>query len=361
MTRRKLAMLAAVFIAVAVPAAASASRAEALLHDAVFTLTNAASGNGVATFARNDDGTLAYVGTTATGGLGTGANLGSQGSIALGKDGHSLFAVNAGSNSISEFTVTDKSVKLVTTFPSNGIRPISLTVQGNLLYVLNAGSSSITGFVLHDNDAVSLAGSTQPLLGNNPAQVAFSPHGSQLVVTEKGTKTIDTYPVDNEGRAQAPISSPSAGATPFGFAFDNRGRAFVSEAAGSASSYNVDDAGAQVISGAVATNQGAPCWLVVTRNGRYAYTANAGSGSISGFSIANDGSLALLAASGVTASLGAGSHPLDEAVSENGRFLYVLVDGRHTIAGYRIGEDGSLSPLGEVGALPAAAVGLASS
>ena len=63
----------------------------------------------------------------------------------------------------------------------------------------------------------------------------------------------------------------------------------------------------------------------------------------------------------VTASLGTGSHPLDETVSENGHFLYVLVDGRHTIAGYRIGEDGSLSPLGEVGALPAAAVGLASS
>jgi 6-phosphogluconolactonase (cycloisomerase 2 family) len=362
MTTRKLAVLAAALVAVAVPAAASASHTEALPQAAVFTLTNSASGNGVATFARNNDGTLTYAGTVASGGLGTGANLGSQGAIALTPDGHTLFAVNAGSDSISEFAVTSTSVDLVTTFASNGVRPISLTVQGNLLYVLNAGGSgSITGFVIGGATVAPLAGSTQPLLGSNPAQIAFSPHGSQLVVSEKGTKTLDTYAVDSTGRAEPPVSSPSAGATPFGFAFDQRGRAFVSEAAGSASSYTVDDAGARVISGAVATNQGAPCWLVVTKNGRYAYTANAASSTISGFAIAPNGSLALLDPSGATAALAAGSHPLDEAVSGNGRFLYVLVDGRHTIAGYRIAEDGSLSLLGELGALPAGAVGLASS
>jgi 6-phosphogluconolactonase (cycloisomerase 2 family) len=109
-----------------------------------------------------------------------------------------------------------------------------------------------------------------------------------------------------------------------------------------------------VISGAVPTFQGAPCWLVTSKNGKFAYTANAAAGSISGFAIAPDGSLSLL---GSTAGL---AHPLDEAVSNNGRFLYVLNDGRHDIAGYRIAADGSLTPLGEVGALPAGAVGLAS-
>jgi len=362
MTTRKLAVLAAALIAVAVPAAASASHAEALSQAAVFTLTNSAAGNGIATFARNSDGTLTYVGTVPSGGLGTGANLGSQGAIALEPDGHTLFAVNAGSDSISEFAVTNTSIQLVTTFSSNGDLPISLTVHDNLLYVLDAGGSgSITGFVVDGATVTPLASSTQPLLGGNPAQIAFSPRGSQLVVTEKGTKTLDTYAVDGEGRAGAPVSSTSAGATPFGFAFDQRGRAFVSEAAGSASSYTVDDSGAHVISGAVPTNQAAPCWLVVTRNGRYAYTANAGGSTISGFSIAADGSLALLDQSGATAALPSGSHPLDEAVSGNGRFLYVLVDGRHTIAGYRIAEDGSLGPLGEVGTLPTGAVGLASS
>jgi 6-phosphogluconolactonase (cycloisomerase 2 family) len=360
MTKGKLAVIAAALVAAAIPAAAGAHDSAALAHGGVFTITNETTGNGVASFARNEDGTLTYVATVPTGGTGTGANLGSQGAVALSDDGRTLFVVNAGSNSISELAVKETGVQLVATFPSNGIRPISLAVEDDLLYVLNAGSSSITGFTVDDGDVSPLAGSTQPLLGTNPAQIAFSSHARQLVVTEKGTQTIDTYSVDKRGRAQAGVSSPSAGATPFGFAFDGRGRLFVSEAAGSASSYTVDDTGAHVISGAVATHQGAPCWLVVTKNGRYAYTANAGSATISGFGIGRDGSIALLDPSGATASLGAGAHPLDEAVSDNGRFLYVLVDGRHTIGGYRIGSDGSLTPLGEVGTLPAGSVGLAS-
>jgi 6-phosphogluconolactonase len=163
------------------------------------------------------------------------------------------------------------------------------------------------------------------------------------------------------GVAQPGVSSPSAGATPFGFQFDSLGRAFISEAAGSASSYGIDASGAHTISGAVATHQGAPCWLVVTPNGRYAYTANAAAGSVSGFAIASDGSLALLDPSGVSASFGAGSHPLDEATSPDGKYLYVLVDGHHAIGGFRIDADGSLIALGEVGTVPAGAVGLAAS
>jgi 6-phosphogluconolactonase len=187
--------------------------------------------------------------------------------------------------------------------------------------------------------------------------VAFSSDGDELVVTEKTSSTIDTFPVGRGGRALPGLSSPSAGATPFGFAFDNRGHALVSEAAGSASSYSVDAAGAHVISAAVPTSQAAPCWLVVTPNGRFVYTANAGGASISGFAVARDGSIALAS----TTPLGAGAHPLDEAVSSDGRFLYVLVDGRHTVGTFRIGADGGLTPLSEAGVLPAGAVGLAAS
>jgi 6-phosphogluconolactonase len=354
----KLVVLATALVAAAVPAAASASAGRSA-PGAVYTITNAATGNAVATFVRSAAGTLTYNGTVATGGTGTGTNLGSQGAVALSDDGRTLFAVNAGSNSISELSVSPSGLTLESTFSSGGVLPISLTVHDDLLYVLNAGSQSITGFTFGGGAATALSGSTQPLLGSSPAQVAFSPDGSELVVTEKGTQTIDTYVVGSDGRAAAGVSSASAGATPFGFSFDNRGRLFVSEAAGSASSYTVDASGAHTITGAVATHQGAPCWLVVSKDGRFAYTANAAAGSISGFEIASDGSLALLDPSGVTADLNAGSHPLDEAISGNSRFFYVLVDGRHAIAGYRIGADGSLSPLGEVGTLPAGAVGLA--
>jgi 6-phosphogluconolactonase len=344
--KKLIVLIAALLSAVVAAQAASAAQDT---PGAVYALTNAAGGNAVATFSRSAQGALSYVGAFPTGGLGTGSNLGSQGSVTLSDDGRSLYAVNAGSNTISKFDVQPNGLALVAQFPSRGIRPISVTAHGSVLYVLNAGSSTIDGLT---TDGAPIA--SRPLLGAGPAQVAFSPNGDELVVTEKASQTIDTFAV-TDGIAQPGVSSPSAGATPFGFAFDNLGRAFVSEAGGSASSYAVDGAGAHVISGAVPTFQGAPCWLVVSKNGKFAYTANAAAGSVSGFAISANGSLSLL---GSTPGL---AHPLDETISNNGRYLYVLNDGRHDIAGYRIAADGSLTSLGEVGALPAGAVGLASS
>ena len=67
----------------------------------------------------------------------------------------------------------------------------------------------------------------------------------------------------------------------------------------------------------------------------------------------------MLDASGATVNLGTGSHPLDEAVSTSGHFLYNLTDGRHSITGLRIGEDGSLTAVGAIGGLPAGAGGIA--
>jgi 6-phosphogluconolactonase (cycloisomerase 2 family) len=328
---------------------------------AVYALTNSSSGNAVIAYDRAADGALSWQGTFASGGNGTGSGLGSQGAVVLTRDGRRLLAVNAGSSSISLFRVKSGGLQLEQTVPSGGTTPISVTVHDNLVYVLNAGGAgNIAGFTLGNDGIAPLSGATQPLgIGSaGPAQVAFTPDASALVVTEKASSTIDTYAIGADGRASAPVSSPSAGATPFGFDFDNRGHLLVSEAAGSASSYAVSGAGASVISGAVATHQGAPCWLVTSKNGRYAYTANAAAGSISGFSVGQDGSLSLLDASGVTASLGATSHPLDEAVSNDGRFLYNLTDGLHTISAFRIAADGSLTFVGNA-PVPVGAVGLA--
>jgi len=330
---------------------------------AVYTLTNSPTGNAVVAFDRSADGTLALQGTFPTGGTGTGAGLGSQGAVVLSNDNRQLFAVNAGSNSVSLFSVRPDGVELEATVPSGGIRPISATLHGKSLYVLNAGGAgNVTGFTVGRDSLTPLAGSTQPLAAGSsgPAQVSFNPSGDTLVVTEKGSHTIDTYAVGSDGRVGAPSSYASAGPTPFGFDFDNRGNLLVSNASGSASSYAVGAGSiAGVISGAIATNQGAPCWLVASKNGRYAYTANAAAGSISGFSVGQDGSLSLLDPSGVSAGLGAGSHPLDEAVSNNGQFLYNLTDGSHTVTALRIGEDGTLSVVGSIGGLPAGAIGLA--
>ena len=131
---------------------------------AVYTLTNSAGGNAVAVFARADDGTLTPDGTFPTGGLGTGANLGSQGAVVLSENRNELFAVNAGSNSISYFKVKHDGLEWQATVPSNGTMPISLTLHDHVLYVLNAGGTpNITGFAVKGDDLTPLAGSTRPL------------------------------------------------------------------------------------------------------------------------------------------------------------------------------------------------------
>jgi 6-phosphogluconolactonase len=350
----------AVLALLVVAAAANASSSDNG-PGAVYTLSNSPSGNGVVAFARAADGTLVPQGTFATGGNGSGAALGSQGAVVLSDDGRQLFAVNAGSNSVSLFGVRPDGLGLEGVVPSGGASPISITVRGKLAYVLNAGGSgNISGFAVSRDGLTPLAGSTRPLGAGSsgPAQVSFTPDGSVLVVTEKTSSTIDVYPVGADGLAGVPVVSPSSGGTPFGFDFDNRGHLLVSNADGSASSYAVAAAGASVISGSVATHQGAPCWLVASKNGHFAYTANAAAGSISGFSVAEDGTLSLLDPSGVSAGLGATSHPLDEAFSNNGRFLYNLTDGLHRISTFGVGADGGLTLLGST-AVPAGATGLA--
>ncbi|MGH7714152.1 MAG: lactonase family protein [Gemmatimonadaceae bacterium] len=327
---------------------------------AVYTLTNQVSGNAVAVFKRDAGGSLVADGIVSTGGTGTGGGLGSQGALVLSQDGGHLFAVNAGSNDVSAFRVDPSGLTLTSRVPSGGIQPTSLTVHGNLLYVLNAGSDgNISGFTIGQNGQLApLAGSTRPLSGTatRPAQVSFSPNGKWLIVTERATNLIGVYAVNSAGLASGPVTYPSAGTTPFGFAFGHRNQLFVSEAGGSASSYNFSaDGHLTVISAAVATNQGAPCWLVVTKNGRYTYTANAQGGTISGFSITPSGAIASLDPDGATAVVGAGA--TDAALSGNGRFLYQLV--RSDVLAFRIQADGSLTPEGSVGGLPAGTVGLA--
>jgi 6-phosphogluconolactonase (cycloisomerase 2 family) len=332
---------------------------------AVYTLTNSPSGNEVKVFKRSGDGSLAERGEFATGGTGTGGGLGNQG--ALVRDGKRLFAVNPGSDSISSLRVRRRGLELIDTDLSGGTQPISLTVHDGLLYVLHAGGAgNITGHTVSRHGALSpLLGSTRGLSGPGagPAQVSFDPTGRTLVVTEKDTNRIDTYEVRGDGLSIGPRIQPSAGQTPFGFAFDKRGHLIVSEAFGGApdasavSSYAVTDGVIDPITASAATTETAACWIVVTRNGRFTYTSNTGSDSISGYAVSRDGELRLLDPDGRTAVTGAG--PIDMALSRKSRFLYSLNSGDGTIDGFRVRENGSLKPIGGAAGLPEGANGLA--
>jgi 6-phosphogluconolactonase (cycloisomerase 2 family) len=341
---------------------------------AVYTMTNDASGNAVIMFRRTAHGLLVPGGTFFTEGLGSGDGLGNQGALALSTGNRWLFVVNPGSNDVSVFRVEPGGLTFVDREPSGGQRPISVTVDRDLLYVLNAGgavggSDTITALVVSPDGSLSpLAGSTRVLSAGNtgPAQVSFSPDGRFLAVTEKATNLVDTWHVGSNGLASNFVANLSEGATPFGFAFGKRDLLIVSEAAGGAadassmSSYVLEDDGTlQAVSSAVPTTETAACWVVVTNDGRFAYTTNAGSGSVSGYRIAFDGTITLLDANGVTGNTGSGSVPLDMALSNNGRHLFTLNSGNNTIGAFRVHADGSLSHLPGASGIPAGANGLA--
>jgi 6-phosphogluconolactonase (cycloisomerase 2 family) len=332
-------------ILTAAPFVAGSPAVAATTGGHVYVQTNAASGNAVISFERHADGSLTYDETVTTGGLGLGAGLGSQAPLAISGDGEHLLVVNAGSDDVSLFEIDEDGLDLADVRPV-GDDPVSVTTHGNLVYVLNQGADTIQAVRITDEDTlVNIPRSTRSLSGTatGAAQVAFSPDGRVLAVTEKATNLIDTYVVRPNGRAVGPEVHAPSGAVPFGFGFGPDGRLYVSEAPGSAaSSYDVGDDGAlAVISASIANHQVAACWLAVTSDGRFAYTANAGSANVSEYTIDPNGELSLVGdgANGAT-----DPGPVDLDVSDDDGYLYVLNSRSGSISGFSIDPgDGSLA------------------
>ena len=328
---------------------------------AVFTETNAIAGNSVVAFSRAVDGSLTYAGTFSTGGNGIGGTndpLTSQYSLLLdGKSDKLLFVVNAGSNSVSVFRVDGAALSLVGTTSSGGSLPVSLAITGTTLYVLNAGSNSIAGFDVTEDGALTPNPSASAPLGagaSGGAAIRVSRDGQFLVATEKGSNSIDVFPIGPRGALGTPVRSASSGDTPFGFDFVNGGKLAVSEAGSATTSlYSLArDGSLGVDAPSVSTNgQAATCWLIATTDGRFVYTANAGTGTISGYAVGAQGTLQLLSASGVTGNTGAGSTPLDLDLSRGDRFLYVLESGAGRIGAFAVSANGSLTSLAGIGGL----------
>jgi 6-phosphogluconolactonase (cycloisomerase 2 family) len=336
----------------------------------VFTSSNSASGNELLVYARGDDGTLALLTRTGTGGLGSGAGLGSQGAVTLSGDGRFVFVVNAGSNTVTTFELRPQTLRLASVVATGGEHPISVSEQGGVVYVLNDGAAgNVVGFRNVRGSLQPIAGAVGELSvsgGAGPAQVGLSDRGDTLVVSEKNTNKLTSYAVNGDGSLGSKVVTASPGATPFGFAFSRRNKLVVTEAAGGAtgastvSSYRIapkDPDQPVVVSAAVPDTQSAACWVAVTPDGRYAYVANTGSSTVSSYRFGAGGQITLVeAAAGDT---GSGSAPADTAVSADGHQLYVRNGRTATISAFAIDADGSLQAQALVNDLPAAAVGLA--
>ncbi len=340
---------------------------------AVFAMTNATEGNEIVTYARASDGTLTRLNNVEkTRGLGQGVDTDTQGPLRLSEDNRFLYAVNPGSDNISVFAVNGTRLRFLQIIPA-GDQPLSLTIHGNLLYSLDGSvaGNGIRGFrIAADGTLTELPDSFRMLSSPIavPGDIEFSPDGRTILVTHKTTNVlltpqnaIDAFSIDAHGYASAmPIRNASFGLRPFSLAFRNDGKLVVVESfnaapnVSAASSYQFNaDGTITVISGSIPNGQTDVCWVLITNDGRYVYTANFGSGTISSYSLSPAGTLTLL--NGAAAFLGAMSQPVDIDLSADGRYLYQLLRGTGAVAAFRIEADGSLTSLGLVtGGLPVA-------
>ena len=327
---------------------------------AVFVQTDNGSGNAVVAYQRAANGALTQAGVYPTGGLGgqlTGSvvdHLASQNSLVLDQATNTLYAVNAGSDTVSVFAVRGDRLQLIQTVGSGGTYPVSIAVRGNLVYVLNGlDGGSIQGFVSLGgrllpvkawNRQLGLDPAATPQFTNTPGDIGFTGDGSQLVVTTKANgDDIDVFHI---GWTGAPSASPTVnaepGAVPFAFVTQGSNRIALAEAGANAvATFTVNPNGTVTQSASAATGQAATCWIASAGDGLL-YASNAGSGSLSGYQEGPSGSLKAL---GNTAT-DAGT--VDAAGTPDGRFLYAQTGANGIVDEYAVGHGGGLTEIGSV-------------
>jgi 6-phosphogluconolactonase len=336
------------------------------VHGFVYTSTNSTTGNQVEAFSRGADGTLTLAGTYSTGGTGsTTAGFG-QGAVTLSPDRQTLLVVDAGSNQVSDFAVLPSgALRLRNVVASGGTDPISVAINGGLAEVLNAGgTANATGFRATPAGLVPIARGSQPLSSgaNTPEDIAISPDGSHVVVTEKISDTIDTFAVGRGGTLAPAVTSASDSPLSFAEVFTPSGELLVADDGASGTSavspYRIARNGTlDATQAAVSDGQTAACWITLGSNGDV-FADNAGSASIGSYQVSPSGQLTFLR----NTSAGAGSTPLDNSLSSDGQNLYafVTVSGQDELAEFSVGPNAQLTAVGTQD-LPAGSDGVAAS
>jgi 6-phosphogluconolactonase len=331
----------------------------------VFVMTNDTVKNKVLAYQRLNDGSFASRGSFATGGRGSGGTtdpLQSQGSLTLSGDHHLLFAINAGSGTVSSFDLRGGLPVLVDQEPTGGAFPVAVAEHNGTVYVLNAGGNgAIVAFRADRVGHLSqIPDSTVLLTATNSggSDISVSPNGNTLVVIEKDPENIDTFPINPDGTLGTVVVNHSVTPGVFGVVFTPNGQLIVSEDqpngtdVSSISSYTINGNGTiTAISQSLRTFGDGNCWNAITPNGKFVYADNSASSTIAGFSVGSNGALTPIGQTTV-ATYPAGTINLDMAVSGNGEFLYTLNSGTGTVGIYSINSDGTLSNPSFIEGLP---------
>lgn len=353
----------------------------------VYVETNTAPANYVIAFDRAHDGTLSNPVRYATGGAGNPAGnppLGipitdTSGSVNLSDNGRYLFAVNAGSNTLSSFRVTGQGLQLASVVPTGGARPVSVTSHDHLVYVLNStpAAASISGYRVDGGGALTpIAGSHQPAAGL-PAQVAFDKSGNFLVVTERQSGAhgvLDTYAVGFDGAAAPPVGHPSSDDTPYAIAFTNDDlmiianehfpNVFPPTPLSSVSSYTFGaSSGSVTADDTELAHAGGACWLAITNDSKFVFVTSPFTQNVNSFGI-DKKTGKLIPVNGTSIVANTAGLALDEALSQGSKYLYVLDSAgfaSSSIDEYQVANDGTITLIGTSSSFEGSAIGAAAS
>ena len=335
-------------------------------NTSVFVMTNDKVKNEVLTYQRGYDGQFVLRERAATGGRGSGGEtdpLQSQGALTLSGDHTLLFAVNSASGSVSSFHILDGIPVLVDKEPSEGAFPIAVTEHNGTVYVLNAGGNGAVvafkadGFGrLHEiqNSSAFLTGAN-----SGASSISVSPNGQWLIVIEKASNSIDVFPVHGDGTLGTVVNNKSVTPGVFATVFTPGGQLIVSENqpnsgtdTSSISSYTINANGTlTAITQSIPTFGNGNCWNAITPNGKWVFVDNSATSSVAGLSISSAGALSPIANT-VVSTLPEGSTNLDMAVSADGKYLFNVLSGAGEIGVFSINADGTVNQLGSVEGLP---------
>jgi hypothetical protein len=241
------------------------------------TMSNDADANEIRVYDTTTNALVQTLSTQGKGGVGGNA----QGVRQL--NGEVVAVVNNGSNSVTVFKRVGNRLRfdrLVTTTSA----PVSIDFGNDHMYV--AGATTVDSFVMHHESVGWMDGSAPLVLvgGAAPASGSTAQVGvvndQQLLVTLKTDPdpgTVDIVQLRDgvvTGIAPVAVSAPAGTLTPFGFSVYPDGTAVITLAHSNHNGLFRDGAFVST----VPAGQAAPCWS--TRAGKYVFTANTGSKTI---------------------------------------------------------------------------------
>ncbi|VDB88574.1 unnamed protein product [Peniophora sp. CBMAI 1063] len=328
---------------------------------AAYWLTNDPSGNAIMAADIASDGTLTLSSAYSMVGNGARGNttftgpdaLFAQGVIQVHANANVLAAANAGSNTVSLFSIDPNAPTRLTAVgtpvSSGGHFPMSVAFNsaGDTLCALNSGEmAGVQCFNVSATAGLTPIASFRTMGGNysqttpptgpegTVSQIAFTPDDGRIAVAVKGSDSlgpgyVQTWDVLDDGSLSTnttQILAPAGSMYPFSLTAVPGRNAFL--AADFANGADVFDLDANTASLVNVSGQAATCWSAYSaRTGNF-YTSDTGTGNISEIALGNqdDGTAGSVVAS---YPFNATAGPIDVEVAglTNADYLYILMPG----------------------------------